>query len=229
MLRSAALIVLLLFSSIEAQAIRHRAKEAKAKYIDSLFALKPLSVVSLISNGNEQTYSDSLSTLSSKQQIDVLNHFAAKMKLATILSTQDSGLEMRIDREVLYLFTNASQRTYLEDSLDIPVIDSITKASGARYILLTANFGFMRTKANKRNAEVNSIFPALVTLGMLQTVPLPAATNMQMMILDLVERRTFYYCNEYGAHAVNGSPVSYPVLEKQFYALGNFWFWSIPQ
>lgn len=222
-------LVLLLLVTINAQAIRHRAKRAKAKNIDSLFALKPLSVVALISNGNEQTYSDSLSTLSSKQQLAVLNHFAAKMKLAKILSSQDSGLETRIDREVLYLFTNASRRTYLEDRLNIPIIDSITKASGIRYILLTANFGFLRTKANKRNAEVNSIFPALVTLGMLQPAPLPCATNMQMMILDVVERRTFYYCNEYGAHAVNGSPINYSVLEKQFYALGNFLFWSIPQ
>ena len=225
-------LIVLMLTNMPGYANRHRSKAVKAKYIDSLMTFSPVSSIYVISEGNAMEFDDSVSRLSAVRLDEVVQLHADKMKLRRKFTTDDSNLRQRAMEEIVFLFKLASKKVFLEDTQGVPVLDSINRAGGMRYVLLTLNEGFIRTKENYRTQNKKAIGPAIATLGMYMRTPIPAASFMQVMILDMEAHKTYYFADfmdHAGIHATfKSNPLNREALDKQFMTLFNYFFWLLP-
>jgi hypothetical protein len=218
----------LLFCLFAAHARRYRASGARGKYVDSMIAFRPAVHVSLISDRNAMHYSDSFSRVSRVMHEALMEKYATKLKLRELVKPADPVPDSLIEAEIDGLFVAAEGKKYLEDGLVCPLIDSVAKAKGMRFVLLF-NSGFLRTTANFRDENAKGVVTSLATLGMYTRVPIPARSQMRTMVLDMQERQTYYYSDAYGTQAsVDQSPVRPDALEKQLNGLFTMFFWSAP-
>lgn len=230
--------LLLVVTYASGYANKYRAKGAKSKYIDSMMAFGPLASISVIYHDGERAFDDSLSHISAERFEEVIRSHAEKMKVRSVFKTEEQALSRRVRREIAFLFEIAQKQGFLEHTSGVPVLDSISQSVGMRYVLLAANSGFIRTKAHYRKESGKPILPGdpptvrdfLIPLYI--PIPIPEASYMQVMILDMEAHKTYYFADFTGLPGIHATfesnPLNREALDKQLMTLFNYFFWLLP-
>ena len=217
---------------------KHLATHARAKDIDTLYFIEPVTLIAKITDANTAVYNDTISRIACGIQTNVLHHYGDKMRLADEIDISDKNLKTRVRKEIAMLLQRANNKEYFEDTTYHSVIDSIMDATGRRFVLIELNDGFVRSKDNykqqRRQNNWNIGIRAMTGLAGMQLIDrAPSAdlisSGISVMIIDAKENRTYYYNDDRSTYRKDEyNPVNEGSQLTEFKLLFDGFFWSKP-
>jgi hypothetical protein len=159
--------------------------------------LPPVGLIGLIEKGNQPRHSPELSAAAAEQLQAALSQQQQPLKLTGSLPVA-AAEQARLRREVLttvqLLMRSKPQAGGTAYSVQpLPVLDSLSYGSEARYVLATVRHGFTRTPGNYQGQVAKTLGIGLLTLGMAVPVSLKASAHLYAFVYDREEQRVVFF------------------------------------
>lgn len=180
--------------------------------INDMAYFKPMAAIGLIVKGNHDQFNDSLTTIASNLQANVVHSLSRLIHVTTDILMTDNNTGNRIETEMYSLIKECTDREIVKDIPITPLIDSLLEKSGKRYGLITLNVGFTRVDGNFENQGVKLTAIGLLSLGMFAEEPIRANSTIFTIIADSKENHLVFYCK---TSSDGKEPLDSNVLTKQ--------------
>jgi len=187
-----------------------------------MVVFEPLSYISIIRKRDNMEFSDTLSNMSKRLWLDVVEQNRHRLNVSSYFIVDDIYSKEKLQDEIRELFEEVES---LDKFYSIPVppgIKSHLELSGTRFGMLTVTSGFTRSRGNMRGQMLKSIGIGIITLGMVVPLPVTAHSNVYVMILDNKLDEVIYY----KASSMNDSqPLRVKTLNRQLDQLYKNYLW----
>jgi hypothetical protein len=207
------ILMLILFT----HSAKSQHKSITLSQLDSLLYFKPFSSISIITKGNKQAISDSLSADAQKLQWGIVRNYSEQIHLADSFELPDNYLYNRVAKEFYYLHEQGLKQMWKHNNFSViqitPVIDSILMATKHRFAMLIANQGFTRASGNYAAQVEKDIGIAILTLGAVGIVPYKALSEVYVVIVDSQNKNVVYFTQWMWPKK---EPLDEKVLDEQF-------------
>ncbi len=160
--------------------------------IDEVYIIEPFGYISLIQQSNKAFEDELLSAKSAQITLQALQNPDLKIPIGGIISVQDADVRHLLAEETDELISAVIASGKISHLKIPPTISKVLKANEARYGLLTVQAGFSRSSKNYRGEIAKSIFMGFITLGLFQSTPIKANSNVYIMIVDAESDRVVF-------------------------------------
>jgi hypothetical protein len=175
--------------------------------IRDLVVFEPISYISLIKKGDKMEFSDTLSNISKKLWLNVVEQNQYRLPVHSYFLGNDDYTKAQLQDEIRLLFEKVESLDKFYSIPLPPMIKSQLDLSENRFGMLTVTSGFTRRKGNMTGQMLKSIGIGVLTLGMVVPMPVTAHSNVYVMILDNELDEVIYYKE-------SSMPESQPLKEK---------------
>ncbi len=199
--------------------------DVRPSEVKDLQLVTPFSYIHFIKNGNKGALSDTLSDMSEKLVLKVMEDYQRQNRLPITgnLFIEDSLLNKQIERQIESLCMVAEQRRSLTN-LQIPAaLDSLLEMNGKRFGLITVATGFTRVKGNYGGQAAKAVAIGVLTLGLFAPIPVKSNSTIYALIVDAEKNNIAFFRKVYETEK---DPLDKAVLRRQLDKMFTGYFWE---
>jgi hypothetical protein len=167
--------------------------DVKPDEISELKLLEPYSYISLIRRGNIEQADDSLSYISSRIMIDVLEDSRDLLPLSGDIFLTDNEINKSLEKEFEDLIMSADEDGSISDLKITPTLDKVLEANQTRFGLIIINTGFTRVKGNYGKQIATEFLLGLLNLGEYAEDAVKSSSTVYAMIADSQEDNIAFF------------------------------------
>jgi hypothetical protein len=193
-----------------------------ASDIKDMVIFEPISYISLINKGDKLEFSDSLSRVSQKLWLTVVEQNRYRLPMDKISVLENDFERMQLREETRALFEEIETLDKFHSIPIPPTLKSQLELSGHRFGMLSVTSGFTRRKGNLTGQMFKSIGIGIITMGMVVPVPMTAHSNVYVLIMDNEQDEVIYYRS---SKMSDSQPLKVKTLHRQLDSLYKDYLW----
>lgn len=166
----------------------HVRQKVKGSEVTEMLYFQPLSVLSLVQEGDKLVRNDSVSRVARQLHQRIITAHSTDLRISKTFSWQDSSLNKSLRGEIQVLLNEAARRETPDSVTITRLVDSVLEAKHVRFGLITVANGFTRTKKNYSDEMAKGAF----TFG-LAGLPFKGRSAIYVLIADAKNNNLAYY------------------------------------
>ena len=220
------LLITVLF--VSCNTTRFLTSNVKPHEIIEMLKIQPFSYISLVEQGSQGVFNDSISNEAQIVLNETLESFRGRIRLAPIdMILTDSAELSWLEKEIEYLIISAERNRNVKNIAIPPFIESLLTASGQRFGLIIVQHGFTRTRGNYAGQIAKQIGIGILT-GLLTGVahvqtPMKSGSTLYAIIVDNQNKNIAFYNKSF---IQNREPTDEATITRHLNEVFRRYFWQ---